>query len=323
MMQVRQEVSTITAADFSFTCDEVALLFRDVLGKDITLDDSQRLADLTEGWAGALVLMADKVQTHGPAALEQLRAPTRCSSTSPRAVRSAAGRTEELPPRQRRAALARRPYRQRAARHRRRRGQADAAGADEPRGPAGRSGAAVSLPPPDARVPRQPLALRRRQPLPRAEHEGRRDLRTSAAVGLRCLPLHPGERLGQHRAGHGPHGLPHVRRRAVGHSRRVAGRDPGGGAGPPAQADVVEGARPPLPQADRQRARPAGAGRAGGGGKAGVDHARGDADRARHVPARKGRLRRIQRGPDARPASCSKSTARRRRWSRRRAESWA
>jgi len=73
MMQVRQEVSTITATDFSFTCDEVALLFRDVLGKEISLDDSQRLADLTEGWAGALVLMADKVQTHGPAALEQLR----------------------------------------------------------------------------------------------------------------------------------------------------------------------------------------------------------------------------------------------------------
>ncbi|HVP04115.1 MAG TPA: tetratricopeptide repeat protein [Dehalococcoidia bacterium] len=73
MMTVRQEVSTITAADFSFSCDEVALLFRDVLGKDVSLDDSQRLADLTEGWAGALILMADKVQTHGPAALEQLR----------------------------------------------------------------------------------------------------------------------------------------------------------------------------------------------------------------------------------------------------------
>ena len=74
MMQVRQEVSAITAVDFSFTCDEVALLFRDVLGKEISLDDSQQLADLTEGWAGALVLMADKVQTHGPAALEQLHA---------------------------------------------------------------------------------------------------------------------------------------------------------------------------------------------------------------------------------------------------------
>jgi ATP/maltotriose-dependent transcriptional regulator MalT len=73
MMTVRQEVATIVATDFSFTCAEVALLFRDVLGREISLDDSQRLADLTEGWAGALILMADKVQTHGPAALEQLR----------------------------------------------------------------------------------------------------------------------------------------------------------------------------------------------------------------------------------------------------------
>lgn len=73
MMTVRQEVITVVATDFSFTCDEVALLFRDVLGREISLDDSQRLADLTEGWAGALILMADKVQTHGPAALEQLR----------------------------------------------------------------------------------------------------------------------------------------------------------------------------------------------------------------------------------------------------------
>ena len=52
----------ITASDFSFTCDEVAKLFREVLGREISLDDAQRLADLTEGWAGALVLMADKVQ---------------------------------------------------------------------------------------------------------------------------------------------------------------------------------------------------------------------------------------------------------------------
>ncbi len=73
MMTVRQEVVSIVATDFSFTCDEVASLFRDVLKRDISLDDAQRLADLTEGWAGALILMADKVQTHGPAALEQLR----------------------------------------------------------------------------------------------------------------------------------------------------------------------------------------------------------------------------------------------------------
>src|SRR5439155_2285024 len=39
LMSVRQEVDTIGAADFSFTCEEVVHLFRDVLGKDISLDD--------------------------------------------------------------------------------------------------------------------------------------------------------------------------------------------------------------------------------------------------------------------------------------------
>ena len=74
MMEVRQEVGTITAADFSFTCDEVALLFREVLGKEISPDDSQRLADLTEGWAGALVLLAERPPSgSGDVALEQLR----------------------------------------------------------------------------------------------------------------------------------------------------------------------------------------------------------------------------------------------------------
>ncbi len=74
LMSVRQEVGTITAADFSFTCDEVAQLFRDVLGKEIVLDDAQHLADLTEGWAAALVLMADKAQLKpGSISLEQLR----------------------------------------------------------------------------------------------------------------------------------------------------------------------------------------------------------------------------------------------------------
>ncbi len=74
MMEVRQEVGTITAADFSFTCDEVELLFREVLGKEISPDESQRLADLTEGWAGALVLLAERPPSgSGDVALEQLR----------------------------------------------------------------------------------------------------------------------------------------------------------------------------------------------------------------------------------------------------------
>ncbi|MEO8456349.1 MAG: tetratricopeptide repeat protein [Chloroflexota bacterium] len=74
MMEVRQEVRTITAADFAFTTDEVELLYKDVLHKEINPEISQRLADLTEGWAGALVLMADRPPSgSGDAALETLR----------------------------------------------------------------------------------------------------------------------------------------------------------------------------------------------------------------------------------------------------------
>jgi LuxR family maltose regulon positive regulatory protein len=61
LMSARQEVEWITARDFSFTCDEVVQLFRETLGKEVSMDDAQQLADLTEGWAAALVLMADKV----------------------------------------------------------------------------------------------------------------------------------------------------------------------------------------------------------------------------------------------------------------------
>jgi len=74
LMSVRQEVDTITNADFSFTCEEVVHLFRDVLGKEISLDDAQHLADITEGWAAALVLLADRVQMSKTSiSLEQLR----------------------------------------------------------------------------------------------------------------------------------------------------------------------------------------------------------------------------------------------------------
>src|SRR5439155_1687091 len=56
-------------------CDEVMHLFRDVLGKELALDDAQHLADITEGWAGALVLMADRVKASRTAVtLESLRA---------------------------------------------------------------------------------------------------------------------------------------------------------------------------------------------------------------------------------------------------------
>jgi ATP/maltotriose-dependent transcriptional regulator MalT/DNA-binding SARP family transcriptional activator len=74
LMTARQEVETIGAPDFAFTCDEVVHLFREVLGKELALDDAQHLADITEGWAAALVLMADKVEASRTAiSLESLR----------------------------------------------------------------------------------------------------------------------------------------------------------------------------------------------------------------------------------------------------------
>jgi LuxR family maltose regulon positive regulatory protein len=74
LMTVRQEVATVTADDFAFTCEEVAQLYRDILNKEISLDDAQHLADVTEGWAAALILMADKVQAARTSiSLEQLK----------------------------------------------------------------------------------------------------------------------------------------------------------------------------------------------------------------------------------------------------------
>jgi len=74
IMSVRQEVVSIGAGEFAFTCEEVVQLFREVLGKEISLDDAQRLSDISEGWAAALILLADRVRTaQTPASLEQLR----------------------------------------------------------------------------------------------------------------------------------------------------------------------------------------------------------------------------------------------------------
>ncbi|HEY5624989.1 MAG TPA: tetratricopeptide repeat protein, partial [Dehalococcoidia bacterium] len=72
MMTVRQEVSHLYASDFEFSCDEVVQLFREVLGREISLDDAQHLANVTEGWAGALILLADRAQSTGSVDLEQL-----------------------------------------------------------------------------------------------------------------------------------------------------------------------------------------------------------------------------------------------------------
>ncbi len=75
LMSARQEVATVSGSDFAFTCEEVVQLFRDVLGKEISLDDAQHLADVSEGWAAALILMADKVRVARTSiSLEQLRA---------------------------------------------------------------------------------------------------------------------------------------------------------------------------------------------------------------------------------------------------------
>jgi len=74
MLAVRREVATVAATAFAFTCDEVAQLYRDVLDKELSLDDAQHLADVTEGWVAALILMADKVQAARTSiSLEQLK----------------------------------------------------------------------------------------------------------------------------------------------------------------------------------------------------------------------------------------------------------
>lgn len=73
-MAARQEVETITPEEFSFRSDEVVQLYREALGKEIALDDAERLATLTEGWAGALVLLFPKTRgAYSGVSLEQLK----------------------------------------------------------------------------------------------------------------------------------------------------------------------------------------------------------------------------------------------------------
>jgi ATP/maltotriose-dependent transcriptional regulator MalT/two-component SAPR family response regulator len=74
LMSARQEVATVRGGDFAFSCEEVVQLYREALGKEIPLDEAQHLADVTEGWAAALILMADRVEeARTVTALEQLR----------------------------------------------------------------------------------------------------------------------------------------------------------------------------------------------------------------------------------------------------------
>jgi LuxR family maltose regulon positive regulatory protein len=72
-MSVRQQVRRLGSRDLAFTTDEVVQLYRG-LGTELTLDDAQHLADVTEGWAAALILLADRVKAGRPVgSLEFLR----------------------------------------------------------------------------------------------------------------------------------------------------------------------------------------------------------------------------------------------------------
>ncbi len=112
------------------------------------------------------------------------------------------------------------------------------------------------------------------------------------------LPPPPGQGLGAHRPGDRACGPGALRAGEVGHPGRVAGGDPGGGAGLPAQAGALESAHPPLPEPGGS-----GPGRPGpshpdvGGGER-LDLSGGGAGNQRDVPPYEGRLPRIEGGPD-------------------------
>lgn len=61
-MEVRHQAAQVTPDQFAFATDEVVHLLREVLSKDVSLDESQHLASVTEGWAAALVLLAQKLK---------------------------------------------------------------------------------------------------------------------------------------------------------------------------------------------------------------------------------------------------------------------
>ncbi|MEO7665891.1 MAG: hypothetical protein ABIU97_02530, partial [Dehalococcoidia bacterium] len=90
-MTVRQQVRRLGPRDLAFTTDEVVQLYRG-LGTELSLDDAQHLADITEGWAAALILLADRVKEGRPAgSLEFLR------STDPLYEYINAGQFDGLP----------------------------------------------------------------------------------------------------------------------------------------------------------------------------------------------------------------------------------
>jgi ATP/maltotriose-dependent transcriptional regulator MalT/two-component SAPR family response regulator len=72
-LAVQQQLRRVGPHDLAFNTEEVVQLYRG-LGIDLTLDDAQHLADITEGWGAALVLLADRVKQGKPAgSLEYLR----------------------------------------------------------------------------------------------------------------------------------------------------------------------------------------------------------------------------------------------------------
>jgi len=73
LMTARQEVAVVEAPAFSFSMEEVKQLFTEALGVNITLDDAQYLSDATEGWASALILLANKIPSAKRGSLEHLK----------------------------------------------------------------------------------------------------------------------------------------------------------------------------------------------------------------------------------------------------------
>lgn len=74
LMTARQQVAIVEAPAFAFSVDEVKQLLNEALSRDIALDDAQYLADATEGWASALVLLADKFASpNGGPSLDRLK----------------------------------------------------------------------------------------------------------------------------------------------------------------------------------------------------------------------------------------------------------
>jgi ATP/maltotriose-dependent transcriptional regulator MalT/DNA-binding SARP family transcriptional activator len=73
-MAVQQELLSIGSGELEFTCDEVVQLLRETAGQELSLDEAQHLADVTGGWAAALVVLGQRMKAgEKPGSLEYLR----------------------------------------------------------------------------------------------------------------------------------------------------------------------------------------------------------------------------------------------------------